>query len=317
MEIEDSSFEYIEDVTVTSDPDMAFDNADIGILIGGYPRQPGMERRDLLAKNIDIMRIQGQSIERKANRDIKIVVVANPSNTNCLVCMAYAPSIPKKNFTCLTRLDHERLRGGIVRKVNDQLKSSASTLMSRNLISPSHVKNICIFGNHSTSQVPYTQQTEIYVDNGWRPMKEVLEEEDDSWISTTLEPSVQNRGAAVMKSLQSSSALSAARATALHLRDWLAPVPTVPIESIPGESCLSQEKYFSMGVYSSESPYNVPDGLIYSFPCMRHGDGFKIVSNLPINERMSEMMQWSTAELQQEKRDCEAILGISFSELLS
>ena len=209
---------------------------------------------------------------------MKVIVVANPANTNCLLASTSAPSIPKRNFTCLTRLDQDRLSGLIARKVNELHPDQPP-------INSSDVRNVSIFGNHSTTQVPYVEAACVRVAGAWRPVTEVIT--DTAWLTHELPRKVQNRGAEIMTHLKASSAMSAARAIVRHLRDWLGP------SSPP--SC------FSMGVCSDNNPYDLPGGLVVSFPCRRSLSGeagdYEIVPALELSAGLRHAIQASTDEL--------------------
>ena len=182
-----------------------------------------------------------------------MLVIANPANTNCLIVSEAAPSIPRYNFTCLTRLDHDRLIGMITNEFN-----SHSSQRLTHQINPSHVKDVIIFGNHSTTQVPYVDQASILLDNHWQPVRSLL---DSTWIDEVLPGLIQHRGAEIIHHLEASSAMSAARSIIRHLRDWIGPISHHNTEELL--------PIFSMGVFSEGSAYDVPDGIVFSFPCRR------------------------------------------------
>ena len=248
MEIQDSAYELLDSIWIGTSAEEGFANANVAILLGGFPRLPGMERKELITKNAEGMRDQARALDACADRDVKVLVVANPANTNALVAMKSAPSIPAKNFTCLTRLDQERLRGFIVAKVNQVEEAVGNNVKVR----PSDVNQIVIFGNHSTTQVPYIDAATIMVGGESKSVGQYFTPEETNQLIV----SVQNRGAEVIKAQQASSALSAANAIGKHLKDWIS--PTDP------------HNVFSMGMLSDGNPYGIPDGLCYSFPC-RHG----------------------------------------------
>lgn len=295
MEIEDSGFENIDQVIVTTDPDVAFDQADIAILLGGFPRLPGMERRDLISKNVEIMRSQGSVLERRSKRSVKVLVVANPANTNCLVCMAAAPSIPKENFTSLAALDHERLKFMVLTKINKLLPEQTKLIAS-------DLRDVSIFGNHSSTMVPYIDSASVRVHGSWQPVTSIIT--DRNWVSKELTPNVQTRGANVIKAQQLSSGMSAAEAVVKHLQSWL------------GYGVSVSQDIFSMGVLSDNNPYGVPDGLVFSFPCVKvdkeaSSSGYIIPTGFIFDKMTQELMNTTVTELLEEKWEAEAILGVS------
>lgn len=249
-----------------------------------------MERRDLISKNVDIMKEQSKNIDKHANKDVKVLIVANPANTNCLVAMKSAPSIPSNNFSCLTRLDEERLRGFLLEEIN----SNNSIISSGNKITSSSVQNVAIFGNHSATQVPYANNATFIDHNN----NKILVSDFCIYNKDELIEKVQKRGAEIIQAQQASSGLSAASAIGRHLRDWLC-------EDITNE-------IFSMGILSDDNPYNVPDGLVFSFPCKRisskPGD-IAIVEGLEINSHIKLLIEKTTAELQGEKLEAELFVG--------
>ena len=253
-------------------------DADVVILLGGFPRKPGMERKDLIQANTDIIKVHANGIESFAKRDVHVLIVANPANTNALTASSVAKSIPIQNFTCLTRLDEERLKNLICQKI--KAEDSSSTVIA------SDVKDVCIFGNHSATQVPSTEAG--YVDSGMQktPVSSLCQAE---WLLDDLTPKVQQRGATVMNAQGASSAMSAASAITKHLKDLLGP-------EIP--SAL-----FSMGVCSNGNQYGIPEGLFYSFPCRRLDKPgcYEIVNEINVTFETKERMLTSAKELLDEK----------------
>jgi len=268
-------------VFTTTHADLAFDRTDVAILLGGFPRKPGMERKDLISQNAAIMIDHGASIEKHASRDVKVLVIANPANTNCLLASQAAPSIPTRNFTCLTRLDHDRLRGMIAKKLNE-----LGPLVDYNT---KDVRGVAVFGNHSTTQVAYLDSAEVCVEGSWVPVKTVLGRE---WLENTLPEQLQQRGAEIISHLQASSAMSAARAIVRHLSDWI------------GHGA-GEDHVFSMGVRSDGNSYGVPDGLVCSFPCTRAFDAppgeYTIVSTCVLSQPLRAALHRSVEELEMEK----------------
>jgi len=292
MEILDSTYNNLHSVIASTNPIDAFQNVHVAIFLGGYPRLPGMERKDLIMKNAEGMREQAEYLSKFANPNVKVLVVANPANTNCLVAIKSAKNIPSSNFTCLTRLDQERLRGFITKIIND--KFSNENIFNGKIINSSDIKNVSIFGNHSTTQVPYLSTASVNINGKLVPVTDYINDkkEIDELISK-----VQNRGAAIIKSLQASSALSAATAIAKHLKDWLGP-------EIPNDT-------FSMGVLSNGNGYGIPDGLVYSFPCKRGSKfgEYSIVSGQPIDTTNRSLLDASVQELLEERSDASVIVG--------
>ncbi len=285
LELEDSSFSLLRSLKITTDAEDAFVGCEVAILLGGFPRLPGMERRDLLKKNAENIKAQADAMNRTANRNVKVVVVANPANTNCLVAIKTATNIPPENFTCLTRLDEERLRGMCAKKI-----AEATHAMVRG----DEVENVFIFGNHSNTQVAYIGDGAYKATSAAdaTPLSTFISEET---FSSQILPRVQNRGAEIIKCLQVSSALSAAEATAKHVRDWVG----IGHPQNPHQS-------FSMGVYLQENIYGLTSGLVYSVPCLRAADtacGYNVRGNLNIPESTLALMRRSEAELLEERNE--------------
>ena len=293
MEILDSTYPNLLTIIATTNPAEAFQDVDVAILLGGYPRLPGMERKDLIQKNASGMIEQAGYLSTFAHPDVKVLVVANPANTNCLSAIRSATNIPASNFTCLTRLDQERLRGFVTKMINDKLANNV--LYDSKSISSSDVKGVSIFGNHSTTQVPYIASAIVKIDGKQIPVTEFINDRNEI---AELVSKVQNRGAAIIKSLQASSALSAAAAISKHLKDWLGP-------EIPSDT-------FSMGILSNGNSYGIPDGLVYSFPCKRESKKFgeySIVTSLPIDTHIKSLLEISTEELKEERSEASSIVG--------
>lgn len=222
-----------------------------------------------------------------------MVVIANPANTNCLAALRLSSRIPPKNFSCLTRLDHERLRACIA----DKIKTDRPDLG----IGPLDVKNVCIFGNHSTTQVPYATAGEVRINGEWEPVLNYLSE---AWILENLVGKVQVRGGAILKAQQASSGMSAAIAISRHLKDWLGTNPSSPADEV-----------FSMGILSDGNPYGIPDGLIYSFPVRRVPNAppgtVEIIGGYALSKEYQDLINLTTSELQGEWVDAEAHMAAS------
>lgn len=194
MEIEDCNFVYLSQITTTTIVEDAFAGADVIIILGGHPRLPGMVRKDLIGINAEGMRTQAEAINKFSNSNVKVLVVANPCNTNTLVGIHFAPNIPARNFSCLTRLDEERLKGMVMARIAQKLEVS---------LHPRDIRHLTIWGNHSMTQVPDTLSAgEVNVNGSWLSISSVLNNEEDLyWVKTVLTPAVQNRGASVLKTL--------------------------------------------------------------------------------------------------------------------
>lgn len=292
MELQDCAFNLVDDITLTDNLEVAFRNVDVAILVGGFPRKQGMQRKDLIEKNVAIFKAQGEAIENYASRDVKVLVVANPANTNCLITMEHAPSIPRRNFSALTRLDHERLRSFLVERVNEERAKSGHA----GRVSSKDVRKCIIWGNHSSTQVPDCSFVEVQApeQNGSVPLTQLVN--DSEWVESKLVKDVQERGAAIIKARKLSSAMSAAAAVAAHVRDWF---------------CGSAEgEFVSMAICSDGNKYGVPEGLIYSFPVRCEGKGqYTVIDGLACTDRIKKMMEATSNELLQEKEDAHAILS--------
>eukprot|EP00301_Raphidiophrys_heterophryoidea_P021847 c6153_g1_i1.p1 GENE.c6153_g1_i1~~c6153_g1_i1.p1 ORF type:complete len:339 (+),score=92.09 c6153_g1_i1:36-1019(+) len=263
MEIEDLAYPLVDRVIATSNTDDAFKGADYAVFLGAFPRKDGMERKDLLAKNIGIFKAQGSALAAHAKPTCKILVVGNPANTNCLTLMKYAPSIPRENFSALTRLDHNRAKAAVAIKLS---------------VNVGDVHSSFIWGNHSSTQYPDLHHAEAHG-------KKVLEQVDEAWYKQTFIPHVQKRGAAVIAARGLSSAASAAKAAADHLKDWV----------------LGTKEPVSMAVISDGNTYGVPEGLIYSFPVTCENGKWSIVNGLSISDYSREKLTATANELLEEK----------------
>ncbi|GAB9474081.1 malate dehydrogenase, partial [Globisporangium polare] len=280
MELQDCAFNLVDEITPTSDLEVAFKDADVAILVGGFPRKQGMQRKDLIEKNVTIFKAQGEAIEKFASRDVKVLVVANPANTNCLVAMENAPSIPRKNFSALTRLDHERLRSFLVERVN--ATSSGEKISSKD------VRKCIIWGNHSSTQVPDVSHVDVQIADKTQPLSALVNDAD--WVENTLVKDVQERGAAIIKARKLSSAMSAAAAVGAHLRDWF--------------NGTKEGEFVSMAISSNGNKYGVPEGLIYSFPVKCTGNGhYEVIEGLAVSPRIEAMMKATATELTEESAD--------------
>jgi malate dehydrogenase len=277
MEIEDAGYALLDNLLATTDADKAFVDAGVVVLLGGFPRLPGMERKDLLIKNAECIQAQARSLNNYGNRYTKILVVANPANTNCLVAIKSAPNIPACNFTCLTRLDQERLRFLCAKKASE---------LTNNTVKASEVMDAFIWGNHSTTQVVYTDSAYfIDSDGNTQKLSDIFCPADDEEILKR----VQNRGAEIIQALQVSSALSAAEAIAKHLQDWLSDRPAT--------------FSFSMGVLATGNTYGINEDIVFSFPCTRGRDSgsYEVITGLEVSANMRRLLDASVAELLDER----------------
>jgi malate dehydrogenase len=273
MELDDCAFRPLVDVICTDDANLAFGDADIAMLVGAMPRKDGMERSDLLSANGGIFKPQGQAISANAKKNVKVLVVGNPANTNSLIAMHNAPNIDPRQFTAMTRLDHNRAVSQLAQKVGRPVTS---------------VKKMTIWGNHSTTQYPDLFHAEVDGKNAAQLIN------DQQWIEDTYIPTVAKRGAAVIKARGSSSAASAANAALEHVRSWVQGTP--------------EGDWVSMAV-PSDGSYGVPEGLISSFPCTCVNGEYKIVQGLDIDAFSRARIDASVAELGEE-RDAVRQLGL-------
>lgn len=267
MELNDCAFPLLQEVVIGSDPYQVFADVDVAFLIGAKPRGPGMERSDLLQDNGKIFVKQGDALNAVANRDVKVLVVGNPCNTNCLIAMHHAPDIPRTNFHAMTRLDQNRAKFQLAHQAGVPVEA---------------VTEMTIWGNHSTTQVPDFMHAKI---NG-KLVPEVIQ--DRQWLIESFIPKVQKRGGEIIAARGKSSAASAANAAIDAMRALFVKTPE-------GES-------FSSGVSSNGNGYGVPEDLIFSFPCRSSGDGsYAIVPNIDWDPFLSEKIQASAKELMEER----------------
>ena len=272
MELEDCAFPLLAGVVCTDDPTVGFKDADYAILVGARPRGPGMERKDLLEANAAIFSVQGKAINDHASENIKVLVVGNPANTNALITQRNAPRIDPRNFTAMTRLDHNRAMTQIALKTNSTVND---------------VQHMTIWGNHSATQYP-----DLY--NAHVAGRKAMELVDQDWYETDFIPTVQQRGAAIIKARGASSAASAANAAIDHMRSW----------ALGTEG----DDWVSMGVYSDGS-YGIAEGLIYSFPCRCCNGEWVIVSDAEVNDFSRAKMQATEQELIEERDAVAHLLG--------
>ena len=273
MELDDCAFPLLAGVVKTDDPNVAFGDAGVALLVGAMPRKAGMERSDLLSANGGIFKPQGEALSRSARKDIKVLVVGNPANTNALIAMSNAADLDPGRFTAMTRLDHNRAMAQIAGKLDAAVAD---------------VKKMTIWGNHSTTQYPDLFHCEV----GGRNAAQAVG--DQAWIENDFIPTVAKRGAAIIDARGASSAASAANAAIDHIRSWHLGTP--------------EGDWVSMGI-PSDGSYGVPEGIISSFPCTCSGGEYSIVQGLEIDEFSRGRIDASVAELQEE-RDAVADLGL-------
>eukprot|EP00698_Gefionella_okellyi_P021109 TRINITY_DN673_c0_g1_i1.p1 TRINITY_DN673_c0_g1~~TRINITY_DN673_c0_g1_i1.p1 ORF type:complete len:333 (-),score=77.71 TRINITY_DN673_c0_g1_i1:85-1083(-) len=268
MELQDCAFPLLKGIVATDKPEEAFKGVDVALLVGAMPRREGMERKDLLRANAGIFKTQGKALNDHASRNVKVLVVGNPANTNCYLAISAAPDLPKENFSCLTRLDHNRAVSQIAERIGAPVTA---------------VKNVIIWGNHSSTQYPDINHG-VVVNTSTASLRTAIN--DDEWVRGEFVKTVQNRGAAVIKARKASSAASAAKAICDHVRDWVLGTAT-------GE-------YVSMGVWSDGS-YGVPKDIVYSFPVTCSHGHWSIVQSLPIDSFSRQMLDATAAELLEER----------------
>ncbi len=264
MELEDCAFPLLAGMVCTDDAAVAFKDSDYALLVGARPRGPGMERKDLLEANAAIFSAQGKALNDNASKDIKVLVVGNPANTNSLIAQRNAPDINPRQFTAMTRLDHNRALTQIANKTGTTIND---------------VTHMTIWGNHSATQYPDIHQTKV---NGQAAIDMV----DQAWYEEEFIPVVQQRGAAIIKARGASSAASAANAAIAHMRSWA-------LGTAEGD-------WVSMGVYSDGS-YGITEGLIYSFPCTCKDGDWEIVQGVEINDFSRAKMSATEQELTEER----------------
>lgn len=266
MELEDCAFPLLAGVVQTDDANVAFKDTDYALLVGARPRGPGMERKDLLEANAAIFSAQGKALNDVASRDVKVLVVGNPANTNALIAQRNAPDLDPRNFTAMTRLDHNRAMAQLAEKTDSTVND---------------IKNMTIWGNHSSTQYPDLTACTV---NG----KPALDLVDREWYENTYIPEVQQRGAAIIKARGASSAASAANAAIAHMRTWALG--------------SDENDWVSMGVYSN-GEYGIAEGLIYSFPCTCSNGDWSIVDGVDVSSDFSKEKMAATEQELSEERD--------------
>ena len=271
MELDDCAFDTLAGIVATDDANVAFKDADYALLVGARPRGPGMERKDLLEANAQIFSVQGKAINDHANRDIRVLVVGNPANTNALITRANAPDINPANFTAMTRLDHNR---------------AAAQLASKSGKHSSDVRQLTIWGNHSATQYP-----DIY--HATVAGTAALDLVENEWLADEFIPTVQQRGAAIIKARGASSAASAASAAIDHMHDWALGT--------------AADNWVSMAI-PADGSYGIEEGVIYSYPVRCSNGHYEIVQGLEISDFSRERMQATESELREERAAIEHLL---------
>ncbi|MDI9347185.1 MAG: malate dehydrogenase [Methylacidiphilales bacterium] len=263
MELEDCAFPTLQGVTVSDNPEIAFADAEIVFLVGAKPRGPGMERNDLLIENSNIFKVQGKALSSVAKKNVKILVVGNPANTNTLIAMANAPKLKHDNFSSMMRLDQNRAYASIAQKIGCRATD---------------LKQVVVWGNHSATQFPDT----TYGLYKTKKLKTIL---DSSWVKNTFIPEIQQRGAAIIKARGASSAASAASAAIDHMKSWV----------------FGDSQWVSMGVLSNGNAYRVANDIYFSFPIKINKGKVKIIKNLSIDDFQAERIKATEKELLEER----------------
>ena len=272
MELNDCAFPLLNNIVATDDPNVAFKDCDYALLVGAMPRNAGMERKDLLSANGGIFGPQGKAINDHASRDVKVLVVGNPANTNALIAQQNAPDLDPKCFTAMVRLDHNRAMSQLAEKTGTH---------------NTDIKNVIIWGNHSATQYPDIHHATVKGDAA-KPQVE------DAWYQDTFIPDVQQRGAAIIKARGASSAASAASAAIDHMRSWALGTP--------------EGEWVSMGI-PSDGSYGIEPGVIYGYPCTCKDGKYEIVQGLDINEFSRAKMDATDAELREERAAVEHLFA--------
>jgi len=271
MELDDCAFSTLAGIVATDDPNEAFKDSDYALLVGARPRGPGMERKDLLEANAAIFSVQGKAMNDFASKDIRVLVVGNPANTNALIAQCNAPDLNPRNFTSMTRLDHNRASAQLAAKTGKHVND---------------VRHMTIWGNHSATQYPDISHTSV----DGTPALDLVEQ---TWLVDEFIPVVQQRGAAIIKARGASSAASAASAAIDHMRDWVLGTP--------------DDDWVSMGI-PADGSYGIEPGVVYSYPVRCHGGDYEIVQDLAISEFSRERMDATNVELREERAAIEELL---------
>ncbi|RTR07204.1 malate dehydrogenase [Halomonas nitroreducens] len=270
MELNDCAFPLVQDIVASDDPNVAFKDADFALLVGARPRGPGMERKDLLEANAAIFSVQGKALNDNASRDVRVLVVGNPANTNALIASCNAPDLDPGQFTAMMRLDHNRAKTQLAQKTGKHVTD---------------VESMIVWGNHSATQYPDLAHCKV----AGKPALELVERD---WYETDFIPTVQQRGAAIIKARGASSAASAASAAIDHMRDW----------------ALGSDGIVSMGI-PADGSYSVEPGIMYSYPVVCKDGKYEIVQGLEVDDFSRERMNATETELREERAAVEHLLG--------
>ena len=270
MEIEDCAFPLVHGITASDDPNVAFKDIEYGLLVGARPRGPGMERKDLLQANAKIFSAQGKALSDNAKSNVRILVVGNPANTNALITATNAPKIDPRQITAMTRLDHNRAAAQLANKTDSHVND---------------IDKLVIWGNHSSTQYPDLSHCTVKS----KPAKDLV---DQTWIESDFIPTVQQRGAAIIKARGASSAASAASSAVDHMRDW---------------AKGSDGQWVSMAI-PSDGSYGIKPGVVYSYPVVTKGGQYEIVKDLPIDSFSRGKMDATDQELREERAAIEDLL---------
>jgi malate dehydrogenase len=273
MELDDCAFPLLHGMVVASDPMVAFKDVDVALLVGARPRGPGMERKDLLEANGRIFAPQGQALDRVAKRDVKVLVVGNPANTNCLIAMKNAKGLKPEQFTAMMRLDHNRAASQLAAKVGQPVSS---------------IRKVTVWGNHSATQYPDVFQAEAGGKKVWDQIR------DQAWLEQTFISTVQKRGAAIIEARGLSSAASAANAAIDHVRDWV--------------RGTREGDWVTMGV-PSDGSYGIPEGVLYGYPVTCKTGRYEIVQGIEVSEFSRKRMDATLKELHEERDGVKQLLG--------
>ena len=273
MELDDCAFPLLAGMIPTSDPMVAFKDVEYALLVGARPRGPGMERKDLLEANGKIFGPQGHALSEVASRDVKVLVVGNPANTNCLIAMKNAPKLKPTQFTAMMRLDHNRAQTQIAQKIGQPVAS---------------IKKLTVWGNHSATQYPDIFQVEVDGKKVWSQIN------DQEWLEKTFIPVVQKRGAAIIDARGLSSAASAANAAIEHMRTWT--------------FGTAEGDWVTMGV-PADGSYGVPEGTMFGYPCTCKDGKYTVVQGIELSEFSKGRIQATLTELQEERDSIKHLLG--------
>jgi malate dehydrogenase len=277
MELDDCAFPLLHGMIPASDPMVAFKDAEVALLVGARPRGPGMERKDLLEANGKIFAPQGQALDRVARRDVRVLVVGNPANTNCLIAMKNAPGLKPAQFTAMMRLDHNRAVSQVAQKIGKPVSS---------------VRKMTVWGNHSATQYPDLFHAEIVEGGSGKKVWPMIN--DQGWLESSFIPTVQKRGAAIIEARGLSSAASAANAAIDHVRDWV-------LGTREGD-------WVTMGI-PSDGSYGIPEGVLYGYPVTCKGGKCELVKGIAVSEFSRKRMDATLKELHEERDGVRHLLG--------